>query len=145
MALWPVKSWSRWDIPDIWEYASAIVGVGCGAWTAVADPGKKTLPAILTAVAGVNTLTAKIVSKWVEKRAKERYAGSLDISVTEAEALNVKSRVFAGAPVLVGGRKWGVLLLDSLKDGFIADTAHKKGLLNRYTELIGRVLTEAGL
>jgi hypothetical protein len=75
---------------------------------------------------------------------KERYAASLDITVEEAEALNVKSRAFAGAPVIVGGRKWGVLLLDSLKDGFITDTPRKKGLLNRYTDLTGRVLTEAG-
>ncbi len=77
-----------------------------------------------------------------EPALKARYAQSLDITVAEAEALNVKSRAFAGAPVMVSGRKWGVLLLDSLKDGFITDSPHKKGLLNRYTELVGRVLTE---
>jgi hypothetical protein len=260
MALWPLASWTRWDIPDLWEYASAVVSAGCAAWTAVADPGKKTLPAVLTALAGASTLTAKVVSKWAERKAREErevkarevmvgavrailkqmreeyfsdeagpekykhrvtlfvcverddgankgkclvifarsgvhsdssctwrlddnhpkdcrgvagkvwyhnttivttaacdwptdgnlrvkyeYASSLEISVAEAEALNVKSRAFAGAPVVVRGRKWGVLLLDSLKDGFIADTAHKKGLLNRYTQLIGDVLTEVGV
>jgi hypothetical protein len=74
---------------------------------------------------------------------KERYAASLDITVAEAETLNVKSRAFAGAPIFVGRRKWGVLLLDSLKEGFITDTPQKKGLLNRYTNLLECILTEA--
>jgi hypothetical protein len=247
-------------VPDLWEYLSAVAGIGCSGWAALAEHDQKTLPAILAAVAGVSTLTAKFVSKRLEMRAnaereaeansqmkrvvcaileemrqeyfaseagdekykhritlfvcvepngragggkyleifsrsgvhlnstrtwpvddnhpdlcrgvagkvwyhsitdikiaecdwpegddvtsKARYARSLDIRPEEAEALNVKSRAFAGAPVLVGGRKWGVLLLDSLKDGFIADNRHKKSLLNKYTELIVCVLTEAGV
>lgn len=74
---------------------------------------------------------------------KERYANSMEITIEEAESLNVRSRTFAGTPVLVRGHKWGVLLLDSLKADSIAETAHQKGLLNRYTELIGKILTEA--
>jgi hypothetical protein len=260
MALWWPPTWSRRDAPDLWEYVSAVISVFCSAWAALAPAEKKTLPAVLAALAGVSTLTAKFASRKMEQQAKAgmeararsqmkrtvsaileemrqeyfaheagdekykhritlfvcvesdggtngakhlaifarsgvhldsqctwpvddnhptgcrgvagkiwyhnitdikialcdwprdndqtlkvQYAQSLEISVEEAEALNVKSRAFAGAPVLVNGKKWGVLLLDSLKDGFIADNAHKKGLLNRYTELIGRVLTEAGI
>ncbi len=259
MALWPVRSWTRWDVPDLLEYSFALAGTGLGVWAALAEHGQKTLPAALAATAGAFTLTAKAVSKHLEKKLKEekekqardvsrvavkvildqmreeyfsteagdekykhratlfacegpdsrsgvgkhlaifarsgvhldsprtwplddnhpegcrgvagkiwyhnitdiktaecawpsddnllekaRYAESLEITVAEAEKLNVKSRAFAGAPIVVGGRKWGVLLLDSLKDGLIADTPHKKGLLNRYTQLLGRILTETG-
>ncbi len=47
---------------------------------------------------------------------KIAYAESLGMTVDEAEALNVKSRVFTGAQIMVRGQKWGVLLLDSLKE-----------------------------
>jgi hypothetical protein len=73
---------------------------------------------------------------------KESYAASLGMTVEEAEALNVKSRSFAGAPIVVRGQKWGVLLLDSLKEDFISDGKYHKGLLNQYTQLIGQILTE---
>lgn len=251
-------SW-REELPDLWEYVSAFAGVLCSAWVVLAAPDKKTPPAVLVAIFGVSTLTAKLVSRLVEKRAKAkkevdavrqlkrvmsaildemhreyfanesgeekykhritlfvceepngregegkylkifsrsgvyqnstrtwpvddndpdrcrgvagkiwyhritdikiaectwpanqdqvakaRYAASLDITIEEAESLNVKSRTFAGAPVMLGGRTWGVLLLDSLKDDFIADKPRQKGLLNRYVGLITRVLTETG-
>ncbi len=259
MPLWPPTSWTRTDIPDLFEFSFALAGAGCGAWTALAEAADRTLPATLVAGAAVGTVIAKFVSKHVERKAKAakerevkavvagvvraildrmrdeyfateagaekfkhrvtlfvceeydgsagtqkrlaifarsgvhlnskctwqlddnhpdgcrgvagkiwyhsitdmkvaecdwpgdndrvlkaRYAESMGVTIEEAETLNVKSRAFAGAPVLVAGRKWGVLLLDSLKDGLIADNSYKKGLLNTYTQLIGRVLTEAG-
>ena len=71
--------------------------------------------------------------------AKSTYAMSLGIAVAEAEALNVKSKTFVGAPILVGGRRWGVLLLDSRKD-WPHDKQGKRALLNRYATVIGAAL-----
>lgn len=77
---------------------------------------------------------------------KERYAKSFELSVAEAEALNVKSRVFAGVIVLVGGKRWGVLVTDSRKD-WLSTNRSARGrqtkLLERYSALIGRVIEEA--
>jgi hypothetical protein len=47
---------------------------------------------------------------------KAGYAKALRMTTTEAAALTVKSRYFAGAVVMVGGTRWGVLLIDSLTD-----------------------------
>jgi hypothetical protein len=71
---------------------------------------------------------------------KARYAESLGITVDEASALNVKSRSFTGARITARGQKWGVLLLDSLKEDHINDKQHEKSLLEQYTELISSVL-----
>lgn len=71
---------------------------------------------------------------------KAHYASSLGITVEEADALNVKSKVFAGAPIEVRGEKWGVLLLDSLKEGQILDNSHKRTLLNQYAKFLAAAL-----
>jgi hypothetical protein len=71
---------------------------------------------------------------------KATYAESLGISVDEAEALNVKSRVFTGARIMVRGQRWGVLLLDSLKEGHISDSQYEKRLIDEYVDIIGSVL-----
>jgi hypothetical protein len=67
---------------------------------------------------------------------KQRYAESFGITVEEAERLNVKSRAVAGAPIIVEGKKWGVIALDSLKDGFIVDSDRQNEMLDRYVTLI---------
>lgn len=77
---------------------------------------------------------------------KTQYAASLHITVAEAETLNVKSKVFAGSVVMVRGGKWGVLLVDSLKDWLSNDPrvlGRQKKRLERYATLIRRVLEEA--
>ncbi len=38
------------------------------------------------------------------------YARSLDLTIEEAKSLNVKSKVYTGAPILVRGQRWGVRL-----------------------------------
>ena len=52
---------------------------------------------------------------------KAEYALSVGITIDEAEKLNVKSKVFTGALIQSQGRKWGVILLDSLKEGHISE------------------------
>ncbi len=68
------------------------------------------------------------------------YATSLGITMAEAEALNVKSTVFTGARIMAGGKKWGVLLLDSMKDGYITDKSGKKLLLGQCASLISAIV-----
>jgi hypothetical protein len=84
---------------------------------------------------------------------KKRYASSHEITVEEAKKLKVKSRAIAAAPVMVHGRKWGVLVLDSLTGYAIPPPGSQKtkegkefkSMFNRYAELIGLVLGESGL
>jgi hypothetical protein len=71
---------------------------------------------------------------------KAAYARSLGITVDEAEALHVKSRVFTGARIMARGQKWGVILLDSLKDSHISDKSPKKQLLAQYANLISSIV-----
>jgi hypothetical protein len=73
---------------------------------------------------------------------KAVYAESLGMSVDEAEALNVKSKVFTGAQIMVRGQKWGVLLLDSLKEGSIVDGPYEKQVLSQYVDMISSILTK---
>ena len=74
---------------------------------------------------------------------KARYARSLDITLAEAEQLNVKSKVFVGAVVLVRGERWGVLLLDSREPGCISNAGTKKSEFNTYAVLVSAVLEES--
>jgi hypothetical protein len=80
---------------------------------------------------------------------RSRYAEGLGITVEEAAALKVKSRAVIAAPVMVNGRKWGVLVLDTLVDDVIPQQPAKlrefKAMFNHYAELIGRTLGEAGV
>jgi hypothetical protein len=71
---------------------------------------------------------------------QELYASSLGITVEEARALNVKSRVFTGVQIVVHGRVWGVLLLDSRSEGHITDAKPKVELLSRYAQIFGQML-----
>jgi hypothetical protein len=73
---------------------------------------------------------------------KATYAESLGMTVDEAEALNVKSRVFTGAQIMVRGQKWGVLLLDSLKADSIIDGTYEKQILTQYVDMISSILTK---
>lgn len=78
---------------------------------------------------------------------KAEYASSHEITVDEAERLNVKSQFFAGTVVLVNGKKWGVLLVDSLKTFEKAKEGGQRGLqrkrIERYATLIGRAIEGA--
>ena len=74
---------------------------------------------------------------------KQEYADSLGCTVAEVEHLNVKAHAFAGALVTVGGRRWGVLLLDSLTTEALRDTPARKRLLDSYAAMLGVMLTEA--
>jgi hypothetical protein len=71
---------------------------------------------------------------------KAAYASSLGITVDEAQALRVKSKVFTGARIMARDRKWGVILLDSVKDGHITDATDKRKLLAQYTNLISSIV-----
>jgi hypothetical protein len=71
---------------------------------------------------------------------KARYADSLGITVDEAEKLNVRSKVFTGVRIMVRGRRWGVILLDSAKDGHIQDKNYERLLLSEYAVLISSIL-----
>lgn len=73
---------------------------------------------------------------------KSRYARSMGLTMDEAEALNVKSRVVTGAEIIVRGRKWGVIVLDSLKEGHIIDGSYEKKLLGQCSDLIVSVLSK---
>jgi hypothetical protein len=71
---------------------------------------------------------------------KARYSDSLSITVDEAEKLNVRSKVFTGVRIMVRGRRWGVILLDSAKDGHIQDKKYEKLPLSEYAVLISSIL-----
>ncbi len=73
------------------------------------------------------------------------YAKSLAITVDEAKALNVKSKVFTGARIMARGQKWGVILLDSLKDSHIVDKAGKRQLLAQCSNLISSIVSRMEL
>jgi hypothetical protein len=76
---------------------------------------------------------------------KAGYAKALRMTPTEAAALTVKSRYFAGAVVMVGGTRWGVLLIDSVSD-WIEKTGpgkkRQKDQIRRYAWLIETVLEQ---
>src|SRR5262249_26682480 len=72
--------------------------------------------------------------------AKATYARSLGITVEEAERLNIKSKVVGGSPVIVRGRKWGSLVLDSRQEGHISQSGVKIKALNDAAALVGAVL-----
>jgi hypothetical protein len=77
---------------------------------------------------------------------KEKYAAALRMTLAEADSLRTKSVCFGGTVVEVGGEKWGVLLLDSLKAGHLRDTrtgGHKR-ILAQFAFLLGRILREDG-
>ncbi len=71
---------------------------------------------------------------------KELYASSLKITLAEAERLKVKSRAFTGQPVWSGGKKWGVLLLDSLKEDRIFNRTNQGKDLEAFAIQLGAVL-----
>lgn len=71
---------------------------------------------------------------------KARYATTTWITMDEAERLNVKSKVFTGARIWVRSRAWGVLLLDSNKEGYILGKRLRSQLLSTYTDLIASAL-----
>jgi hypothetical protein len=54
----------------------------------------------------------------------------------------LKSIAFTGSRIEVRGERWGVLLLDSQKDGHIIERGTKKKLLDEYTVLISSVLSK---
>jgi hypothetical protein len=74
-----------------------------------------------------------------------RYANSLGISLDEAESLNVKSMVFAGARIMARDQKWGVILLDSLKAGQIVDSSYQRKLLGECASLISSLLNRVDI
>ena len=77
--------------------------------------------------------------------AKAAYADSLGVTLAEAERLRVKSLAFAGVPVMVHGKKWGVLLIDSLKDFRHTQKAKRdrqRAELEWYAVLIGMIISE---
>ena len=76
---------------------------------------------------------------------KMRYANSLGISLDEAESLNVKSMVFAGARIMARDQKWGVILLDSLKAGQIVDSSYQRKLLGECASLISSLLNRVDI
>ena len=69
-----------------------------------------------------------------------RYAQSLRMTVEQAKGLNVKLKVFTGAPIPVGSRTWGVLLLDSCVPGLIVGKGAKRTLLLRYADILSHAL-----
>jgi hypothetical protein len=71
---------------------------------------------------------------------KAHYAQSLEMTLDEAESLNVKSKVFTGSRIMARGEKWGVILLDSAKEGHISDGQYEKRLLSEYADLISSVV-----
>ena len=80
--------------------------------------------------------------------AKRRYASSLNVSIEEAERLNVRWEFFAGTTVRVGSRKWGVLLVDSEEEIFTKKSgsqAECKRRIERYATLLGKLLEEASV
>src|SRR5438552_4161643 len=98
MVLWKPWTWTKLDIIDIWEYGSSLFAAGCSVWTATADSDKKTLPATLVCLATVSSLTAKLVSKRVEKvtkEAKEKKAGSVVRGVVHAILEQMRDEYFA--------------------------------------------------
>lgn len=76
---------------------------------------------------------------------KAGYASVLRMTVAEATALTVKARYFAGAAVMVGGTRWGVLLIDSLVDWREKSAAGKlrqQDQIVRYALLFSAVLEQ---
>lgn len=71
---------------------------------------------------------------------KAKYATSLGITIAEAEALNVKSRGFAGSPVIVHGERWGVLLIDTKKKEFAEESDERRDLIVVYATIVGAAL-----
>lgn len=76
---------------------------------------------------------------------KAGYAKALRMTPDEAAALTVKARYFAGAVVLVGGTRWGVVLIDSVSDWVEKTGPGKKrqqDQIRRYASLIETVLEQ---
>jgi hypothetical protein len=76
---------------------------------------------------------------------KEQYARSLDLTLAEAETLNVKSRTLIAAPIDVKGERWGVLVLDCRKVVTMSDSpsSTQNLLLRLSVAAIGGILAEA--
>jgi hypothetical protein len=76
---------------------------------------------------------------------KEEYANSLEMTVGEAEALNVKSRTLVATPVEVNGARWGVLVLDCRRAIAVpeSDTSTQRRLLSLSVAAISGILREA--
>lgn len=76
---------------------------------------------------------------------KAGYAKALGMTVGEATALTVKAKYFAGAVVMVGGNRWGVLLIDSVSD-WIEKTGpgkrRQQAQIVRYALLLSTVLEQ---
>lgn len=76
---------------------------------------------------------------------KAEYANALRMTPAEATALTVKARYFAGAVVMVGGTRWGVVLIDSVSD-WIEKTGpgkrRQQDQIRRYASLIETVLEQ---
>ena len=83
-----------------------------------------------------------------DQNMKLAYCKGLGLTTAEAEALNIKSRSFMGQVVLVNGRKWGVLLTDSVDEMPGSEKATYKKLkngLHLYAVMIGKVVEELSL
>lgn len=81
-----------------------------------------------------------------DQNKKKEYAVSLDMTIAEADSLNVKSRSFIGQVVFVNGKPWGVLLADSLR--VLPTGPAKKKLSNGigiYATMLGKVIEESKL
>ena len=64
---------------------------------------------------------------------------------SEATTLTVKARYFAGAVVMVGGLRWGVLLIDSLSDWqekTVPGKGRQRKQIERYAILVSTVLEQ---
>ena len=79
---------------------------------------------------------------WAEDRdRKAEYAAKGNVSLAQAEALKIKSKVLSGTVIVVNYERWGVLILDSKSPGVIAKT--KEHVVERYAAMLGRLLEEA--
>ena len=75
--------------------------------------------------------------EWASDDASQHaYADDGYLGIDRAAGLNVKSRALSGVPVRAFGRKWGVLILDSLVPGYVSGQPHKVGIVNWYAALI---------
>ncbi|GAC1473849.1 MAG: hypothetical protein NVSMB9_23180 [Isosphaeraceae bacterium] len=72
--------------------------------------------------------------------AQKTYAASMSTTIAEAKLLNIKSKVVGGSTVMVKGRRWGVLVLDSREEGQVSEAGGKIKALNDAAALVGAVL-----
>ena len=70
--------------------------------------------------------------------ARRSYAQRGFLSLEKADKLHVKSEAISATCVRVKGKKWGVLVVDSMQPGVVS--SQKERIINGYAELLGEVL-----